>query len=276
MADHSSRARERGTMTGMPSPPPRRIAVLSDVHGNVLALEAVIADLARRRVDQVINLGDHASGPLWPRETVALLARQPWLQIAGNCDHAIVRRPPAQLGASDRFALERLTGEQREWLAALPPTASAADGDVLAVHGTPTHDDVALVETVEHGRGRLATPSEIAERLAGASAPVVLCGHSHVPRIARVDTTLVVNPGSVGLPAYDGDDPEPHVMESGSPDARYAILERSDRGWSVELIAVPYDHRAAAGQARRNDRPDWELGLSTGYMTPRAANGRAT
>lgn len=262
-------------MTGVESRAALRIAVLSDVHGNVLALDAVVADLARRRVDQVINLGDHASGPLWPRETVAFLMEQRWLQIAGNCDHAIVHRPVAELGASDRFALERLTTRQREWLAALPPTARGA-GDVLAVHGTPTHDDVALVETVEHGRGRLATPAEIAERLGAASAPVVLCGHTHVPRIARVGSALVVNPGSVGLPAYDSDDPEPHVMESGSPDARYAILERFDRGWSVELIAVPYDHRAAAEQARRNDRLDWELGLDTGYMTPRAAAGRAT
>ncbi|HEU4642487.1 MAG TPA: metallophosphoesterase family protein [Gemmatimonadaceae bacterium] len=243
-----------------------RIAVVADVHGNLPALEAVVADIARRSVDLVLNLGDHASGPLWPRETVAFLERQSWLHIAGNCDRLLVRQPPADHGASERFAYERLAPEQLRWLSSLPATASA-EGDVLAFHGTPSDDCACLLETIEHGRGRLASRAEIAERLGGASASVMLCAHTHTPRIVRLDGTLIVNPGSIGLPAYDGDDPEPHVMETGSPDARYAMLERDDHGWRAELVAVAYDHRAAAERARENGRPEWALALRTGFMT---------
>lgn len=242
-----------------------RIAVLADVHGNLPALEAAIEDIGRRRVDLVLNLGDHASGPLWPRETVALLMRHDWTCIAGNCDRQIVREGPSTQTPSDRFALERLTSSQTQWLSALPPTTTAHDGDVLLCHGTPSTDSAYLLETVERGQVRLATTSEVEQRLDGVAVPVVLCGHSHVPRIARTSTTLMVNPGSIGLPAYDQDEPEPHVMETGSPDARYAIIEQSDRGWHAELIALPYDHQRAAEQARRNGRRDWEINLLTGY-----------
>jgi putative phosphoesterase len=242
-----------------------RIAVLADVHGNLPALEAAIEDIGQRRVDLVLNLGDHASGPLWPRETVALLMQHDWTCIAGNCDRQIAREAPSAQTPSDRFALERLTPSQVQWLAELPPTTTAHDGDVLLCHGTPSTDSAYLLETVEHGHVRLATPREVQQRLGGVAAPVVLCGHSHVPRIVRAGTTLLVNPGSIGLPAYEQDEPEPHVMESGSPDAHYAIIDHADGGWRAELIALPYDHRRAAEQARRNGRHDWEISVRTGY-----------
>lgn len=243
-----------------------RVAVLADIHGNLPALEAVAADFARRDVGVVINLGDHASGPLWPRETVAFLMRQRWCQLAGNCDRQIVRDPPGSHCASDRFAFEQLSPAQKEWLAALPASAMPRD-DILAFHGTPADDASYLLEVVERGEARLARAAEIARRLDGAAASVMLCGHSHLPRVVRLGDTLIVNPGSVGLPACTNDAPEPHVIETGSPDARYAIVERLESGWEATLVVVPYDHAAAAERARRNARPDWVIGLSTGYMT---------
>lgn len=245
-----------------------RIAVLADIHGNLAALRAVTEDLTRRGIDTVVNLGDHASGPLWPSETLALLMDRPWLHIAGNCDRQLVRQAPAEHGPSDRFAFERLTPAQKAWLAALPATATATVADeVFLCHGTPGDDASYLLETVERGQSRLARPREIAARLGDAAAPVILCAHSHIPRIVRSATSLIVNPGSVGLPAYAQDDPEPHVMETGSPDARYAILHRADAGWRAELVAVPYDHHAAAEQAERSGRADWAVALRTGYAT---------
>ena len=80
------------------------------------------------------------------------------------------------------------------------------------------------------------------------------------------DGTLIGNPGSVGLPAYDGLKPVPHVIETGSPHARYGIIEKSNAEWNVESIAISYDHDRAAAQALRNNRTDWEIGLRTGYM----------
>jgi hypothetical protein len=80
----------------------------------------------------------------------------------------------------------------------------------------------------------------------------------------------IVNPGSVGLQAYDGDRPEYHIMETGSHHARYAIMElRNDDRWHPELISVPYDFRKAAEQARKNDRPEWAHAILTGYMQPK-------
>jgi predicted phosphodiesterase len=94
---------------------------------------------------------------------------------------------------------------------------------------------------------------------------VVLCAHSHVPRVVRLGSgQLAVNPGSVGLPAYDQDQPYPHVMEAGSPHARYAVLQNTSRGWRVEQLAIPYDHDAAADAASANGRPDWATWLQTG------------
>jgi len=240
------------------------IAVIADVHGNLPALEAVVEDIGRRGIDAAINLGDHASGPLWPGETIALLMRQSWVQIAGNCDRQVVHQAPADHGDSDRFAFERLSAAQREWLAALPATAPVLD-QILAFHGTPSDDEAYLLEAVDSGRVRLARAAEIEQRLTGAPGRVMLCGHSHIPRIVRHNDRLIINPGSVGLPAYTHDRPEAHVMETGLPDARYAVIERSSRGWQAQLVAVPYDHHAAAEQARRNGRPDWEFALRTGY-----------
>jgi putative phosphoesterase len=235
-----------------------RIAVIADIHGNLPALEAVVDDISRRNIKTVLNLGDHVSGPLWPSETASFLMQQPWVHISGNGERLA-------LDGTHRFANERMSVAQKEWLASLPPSAIFQD-DILLFHGTPSSDDTYLLEIVEQGVARLARPSEIAQRLGDASAQVMLCGHSHISRIVRIGDLLIVNPGSVGLPAYDYGNPEPHVMETGSPDARYAILEKNEQGWQVEFLAIAYDHHAAADQAQHNARSDWQIALRTGYM----------
>ena len=103
-----------------------RIAVIADIHGNILALEAVLADLARRGgADHVVNLGDCVSGPLWPRETMERLEGLAWPTVRGNHDRRVADDPLDAMGPSDRFAHDRLTAAQRDWLAALPITADA-------------------------------------------------------------------------------------------------------------------------------------------------------
>lgn len=242
----------------------RTIAVVADVHGNLPALRVVMDDILRRGIDVVINLGDHASGPLWPSETVAVLMQKPWIHILGNCDRFISTALPSDLSPSDRFAFDRLGGEQRQWLAERPASANMSPR-IRAFHGTPTDDLSYLLETVDDGVVRLAQPSEIEERLSDATGDVLLCGHSHIPRALRLGSTLIVNPGSVGLPAYETNGATPHAMETGSPDARYAVLEALGGGWSAQLISVPYDHERAAEQADRNGRPDWARALRTGF-----------
>jgi predicted phosphodiesterase len=243
-----------------------RIAVLSDIHGNMPALEALAADLKKRPPDCVVNLGDHLSGPLWPCETAEYLMQQNWIHIAGNHDRNLVSLNQAEMIPSDRYAYQQLNEVQLAWLSA-QPASFVLEGELLLFHGAPGDDRTYLLETVEHGRTRLASAGEIGQRLDSVEQHVVLCGHTHIPRAVQLaDETLIINPGSVGLPAYDDTHPEPHIVENGSPHARYAVLERQADGWRAELIAVPYDHQQAARQAQRNQRSDWEIALHTGFM----------
>jgi len=242
-----------------------RLALVSDIHGNLPALEAVEADLRGRAVDAVVNLGDSLSGPLLPKETARRLMATGWVHLAGNHERQLLG-DPGRMGPSDAHARARLGEEELAWIAGLSPSRAYAP-DVLLCHGTPASDLVYLLETVERAGLRAATAAEVEARLGEVTAGLVACGHSHVPRAVRARRgALVVNPGSVGLPAYDDGNPFPHVVENGSPDARYAIVERLERGWRAELVSVPYDHPAMAALARRNGREDWARALATGYV----------
>jgi predicted phosphodiesterase len=149
-----------------------------------------------------------------------------------------------------------------DWVAGLAHTQALND-QVLLCHGAPGSDEVMLLQTAE----RAATAAEVEQRLNGQHAELILCGHSHVPRSVRTrQGGQIVNPGSVGLQAYEDDYPYPLVIEVGSPDARYAIVERAAAGWLVELLTVPYDHQKMAELARLRGRPDWERALLTGYL----------
>jgi diadenosine tetraphosphatase ApaH/serine/threonine PP2A family protein phosphatase len=120
------------------------------------------------------------------------------------------------------------------------------------------------------GTVRQATRAELEAEIDGASASadLILCGHTHIPRLARLSSgAVLVNPGSVGCPAYTDDLPVPHRMQTGTPNASYAILECRDEQWDVTFRSVPYDHDAAAAQARTFGREDWACGLESGWLT---------
>ena len=143
------------------------------------------------------------------------------------------------------------------------------NAEVLLCHGTPESDLHYFLETVEPSLLRPAEMAEIDARLGRIDAQVQLlaCGHTHVPRVVRASSgQLIVNPGSVGLQAYDDIHPHPHVVETGAPDARYAIVERLAGGWASTLISVPYDHASMAALAMANGRPDWASALATGRL----------
>lgn len=246
-----------------------RIALVSDIHGNLAALEAVAADIRRRGVERVVNLGDHLSGPLLPRETAQYLMVSGWTHLAGNHERQLLAITPERLGgASDAYAREQLSEAELAWLRGLRPMLRLSE-EIVLCHGTPRSDCEYFLDSVEGATAsmRLAGPAEIAERLADEASPVIACGHTHVPRSLRSATgQLLINPGSVGLQAYEDDHPVYHRVELGSNDARYAILERRAEGWISELLAVPYDHRAMAALARQRGRLDWEQALLTGYL----------
>ncbi len=245
-----------------------RIAVLADIHGNVLALDAVLDDLERRGgADITINLGDCVSGPLWPRETFERLEALDLPTVRGNHDRRVaVDTPDETMWASDVYAQERLTAAQREALLALPFTLEIVPG-VVAFHARPDHDEKYLADAVIDGRLMRAPLADIQRRLKGLDRRIVLCGHSHRAELIRIPGGPVIfNPGSVGAPAYDDDTPPAHVSEQGSPHARYGIVTLGDGPDRFESIAVDYDHEAAARQAEQAGRPEWAHALRTGFM----------
>ncbi len=251
-----------------------RIAALSDIHGNLPALEAVLAEIDALGVDAVVNLGDIVSGPLWPLETAQRLMAMGLPTIAGNHERQLLTQPIEHQSLADAHASQALGPDEQAWLASLPAALQPVDG-VRCCHGTPTSDLHYLMETVtaDFGRGasrglRAATPQEIAERMGAIEALVLLCGHSHVPRAAEVSGVLVVNPGSVGLPAYDDAHPHTHWVENGTPHARWALIEHAGPGrpWRARLRRTAYDWDAAARQALAHGRPDWADALSTGRV----------
>ena len=243
-----------------------RVAVLSDIHGNLAALRAVVEDFGRHSVDAAVNLGDSLSGPLLPAETAQFLMAQDWLHLAGNHERQILTLQPPAGDPSDAYARAQLGAAELDWIASLRPCHAWSD-EIFLCHGTPANDAEYFLESVEPGRLRAATAEEISSRLGAISARVVVCGHTHVPRMVRTASgQMLVNPGSVGQPAYDDDQPIYHAVESGAPDARYAVIERQGARWSAQLIAVPYDHESMAALARRHGRPDWEHILRFGYV----------
>lgn len=243
-----------------------RLAVIADIHGNVAALQAVLVDVKARAADRIVNLGDCISGPLWPRETMDLLESMGLPTVRGNHDRWVAETPRERMYPSDAFASDRLTPAQRAVLGALPARIDLGDG-IVAVHGTPADDNQYLLEDVGAGRLTHSSLSDIGLRLGGQAAGVLLCAHSHQPRVAQgPGGMLIVNPGSVGCPAYADPTPPAHVSETGSPHARYALLAREAGRWRVDLIAIDYDWDRASARAADNGRPEWARALATGYV----------
>jgi len=242
---------------------PPALTIIADVHGNALALEAVFNDIGRRGLAGIVNLGDNVNGPLEPARSYDFLRQIDAVHIRGNGDR-MTAEGGTGCSKSGWFARERLDSEALAWLGALPTAHD--DGSWLAVHGTPRSDSEYLLESVAKGGARLRPAEEVVKVAGSTQASLLLCGHSHLSRLISLsDGRLVLNPGSVGLPAYEADSPFPHRMESGSPHARYATAIWAADHWQFEFVCVPYDWEAAAAQAEKNGFPDWARALRTGY-----------
>ena len=237
-----------------------RVAVVSDIHGNLPALDAVVADIAARGCTDVLNLGDCLSGPLWPAETADRLIALGWPTIAGNHERQLLSA--GAMGASDAFAAARLDDRHRAWTAALPPTMEW-DGMALC-HGTPASDVEHLLFSVDHDGLRAATDDELADRTGAIAKSILWCGHTHIAAIRALrGGGTIVNPGSVGLQAFTDDRPFAYVVENVDPQARYAIVEDG----AITLVSVAYDHSIAVAKAAAEGFDAWAGWLATGRIT---------
>ena len=182
----------------------RRVAVLADVHGNAVALAAVLNELEREQPDAIVHCGDLTWGPL-AAETYELLAGRGVLFVRGNADRAVselaerLREPDAEAKDRERWMVEQHDAPLRAVLASFPAIVELEVdglGDVLFCHGSPRSDEeLVTVETPE---------TRLAEALAGTGAGVIATAHTHVRYERHVLGRTLFNPGSVGMP-YEGE-----------------------------------------------------------------------
>jgi putative phosphoesterase len=234
-----------------------RAAIISDIHGNSWALKAVLSDIRNRGIETIINLGDSFYGPLDPAGTFELISANDMLSISGNEDRIIVNNRLSNSESRTMIYLKSVLPDPAvQWLAELPGSL-VIRGDIFACHGVPGNDSAYLLEKPVNGLLSLRPDSEIYDLVRNTDQPVILCGHSHLQRIHRIGEKVIINPGSVGCPAFEDDTPVYHKSYSGDNLARYALLETGNHEIRTGLHAIPYDFESAAECALKNGFGDW-------------------
>ncbi len=246
-----------------------RIALLGDVHGNSIALDAVLADLDRFEPDEVVFLGDAATNGFDPRGAVSRLRRLDGPGVMGNTDADVLDTPnwyfpPRRQSLSaaaqkileiSLWAHEQLDDRDRLFLTSLRPTVEVqlpAWGKLLCFHGSPrANTDVMTTET---------SGKELDQLLSGVTAQILAGGHTHVPLLRRHRNQTLLNPGSVGLPfqRYGLAGQVPLL-----PCAQYAVLQVSGGRFAVRFEAVAIDVATVVAAALDTDMPHarWWTGL---------------
>ncbi|MEF1285580.1 metallophosphoesterase family protein [Vibrio sp. M250220] len=244
-----------------------KFAILSDIHSNVYALDAVVEDAKSKGVTAFINLGDILYGPIAPRQTYDYLFSLNAITISGNQDRQIYEATKAEIESNPtmKFILDDLGQQPLDWMRELPFDLQITD-DIYACHGTPTDDLIYLLEDTSSGAPVVRADRAIIELLNGISSPIVVCGHTHTPRCVELSTgQIILNPGSVGLQAYTDDEPNVHSMQNYSSKASYATLQKvSESQWDIAFHKVTYDVQSAVIAAKKQGREDWIHFLTTG------------
>lgn len=236
-----------------------RVALISDIHGNLVAFDAVLEDIARAQVDRIVCLGDVAAFGPQPDETVSRLGELGCPVVMGDADATLLTPlPPAddellhRLQEIDAWSAARLSPENRAFLASFAPTVSLDLEGValLCYHGSPrAYSDPIRATTSD---------DDLAQMLSGTEACIYAGGHTHLQLLRRFRETLVLNPGSVGL-AYDRA-PAPGVPVRNPSWGEYALLTVEDGGrLAVDLRRVPFSVAALKEAAHANAMPytDW-------------------
>ena len=226
-----------------------RMAVFSDIHSNITALEAVLDDLKQQRVESSYCLGDLVGYAPFPNEVVDRIRRDGTPTIMGNYDDGVgfdrdecgcAYRDPEEQRLGDlslQWTKGNVTPDRKAFLRSLQPEIRfEADGKRFRlVHGSPRRMNEYLFED---------RPLSSFQRLAATSeADVLVFGHTHKPYIKRVDSVLFVNAGSVGKP------------KDGDPRACYVVIDTAGEV-TVEFRRIPYDVQAVAAALRESELPD--------------------
>jgi predicted phosphodiesterase len=231
-----------------------KIAVLYDIHGNLPALEAVLADVRQSAAERVVIGGDVVPGPL-PRECLALLRSLdvPAEFIRGNGERVVlaarrreeINEVPEAFRDGVRWNAGQLTADDVDWVSTWPTTATLTLpglGATLFCHATP-HNDTDIFT-------RLTSDERLASIVSGVEAPLVICGHTHMQFERVAGATRIVNAGSVGM-SFQG------------PGAYW--LELSDQ---VRFRRTEYDLERAAERVRHSQFPRADEFATRNIMQP--------
>jgi predicted phosphodiesterase len=221
-----------------------RTAIIADIHGNLVALDAVLAEIRAEGVERIVCLGDVAATGPRPAPVLARLRELDCPQVMGNADAFLLEPKPTEHAAGDQKRVEeidlwcagQLSEEDCAFLAGFKPTVSVPLGEgttLLAYHGSP--------RSFEEGITAETPDAALVEMLAGHQAQVFAGGHTHVQMVRRHRDRLVVNPGSVGLP-MDAVPPAEGIMNA--PWAEYAVVTVEGGRLEVSLRRMPFDVEA--------------------------------
>jgi len=252
-----------------------RLGLIADVHGNALALDAVLRDLEQVRVDEIACLGDIAVGPQ-PVESMERVRGLGCPTLMGNWDAYFVHGFPAPRTELDRRLVElggwwaaQLSRGNLAYLGGLQTIVELPLGDavrVFAAHGSPASFEDEILPT---------TPDDLVDQMLGEhQAPLMAFGHTHFQMVRRHGDALLVNPGSVGLPFM-----RPAPVMRICPWAEYAVVEIEDGRLSVDVRRTPFDIAQFLTVMRESGMPhgDWWIGLwASELSTAEGAAGAAT
>ena len=241
-----------------------RIAVISDIHGNSWALKRVMSDIETRNPDLIVNLGDSLYGPLDPGETFELLKSREIISISGNEDRLIAGDGSREgAGRTMKFVKSELSEEAITWLQSLPAIKILHD-KIFLCHGTPDSDSTYLTEQLSEQGLSVYDTLTIESFLSDVKQKFIFCGHSHLPRVIKTASRGVVNPGSVGCPAFEDDVPFYHKIQNFNNNAQYCMVDLQDDEILTEQVSLPYDFEKAADRALKLGFKDWARWITTG------------
>jgi len=234
-----------------------KIALISDIHGNLQALEAVLENIEREQVEQIVCLGDVAFKGPQPHEVVNLLKQQNCLFVLGNTD-AVLFNPPTEqeiaalsgeartVAECFRWTADNLTADDWAFLRRFADTQDLAVGDgqrLLCFHGSPTSAEARIHPDTDDKR--------LAALLADTDANFYAGGHVHVQFLRPLGSAVFINPGSVGF-SRSGNDRRL---------AEYAVLDFFDQGYYVKFKQLAFDWAKTVQIAKSVNPPhlDWLL-----------------
>jgi len=229
-----------------------RIGLIADIHGNLVALDAVLAELSHQRVSELICLGDVAAPGPQPRAVIARLRELRCPVVMGNTDAwlldpAMAEGSSALVLATTEWCIAQLSADDLSYIGTFPPTLARAlpDGtELLCIHGSPRSFDDAITATTP--------PDTLDEMLDGADAAIMVGGHTHMPMMRRHKDMQIINTGSVGLPGIGAVTPynrDEHWAE-------YAVLDVDGDHTAITLHRTPLDVAAMVRVAHASDMPE--------------------